>query len=537
MSSTTLELNQKGRLMTESFSTLMVAATGTGKSVMLGGLIARWPRGRVLVISHLFQINLQLIETLEGICSEEVDLEQATFVADECAIHNRTRVVVASIQTLNSKRRSIYRFEKFDPMEFGLVVIDEAHHATSATYRRVVDHFSQNPDLKLVGCTATPDRTDEVGLGHVFDSVACNYDIKWAMEHGWLVPVQQKYVQIDDLDFSGMRLNKRGDYQDKDLSKVLELEGPLHEVAMPLLAEAGDRQGICFTASVAQAHGIKEVLNRHRPGYAEAVDGSLPPMHPDRQAKMERFKKGETQFLINCAALTEGFDAPHAAVCAMARPTKSRALYTQCIGRVLRPFGVNESGDRKEQIKASIKPHATILDYVGNSGRLSLICTGDLLAGEEPPEVVERAKMTIDDFDGDVVEALKAARIVEDEIAEEKRKHIKASVSYSVKEISVWSPMQLAPPRSVKGFSGMREPTTNMVAMLIKNGFTQSQVSSLNFAQAKAAISKMVDRRERGMCSPKQRALLSKFGIDGARLKFIDASKEIDKIAKNGWKR
>jgi superfamily II DNA or RNA helicase len=175
------------RVQSQIRSSLIVAATGLGKTVIMGGLAKTWPKGRVMLISHRYEINQQAIDQLSNICGEEVDLEQAAFEADQRTVPHR--VVVASVQTLNSfrRKRQQYRMEKFDPMDFGLLLIDEAHRAAAVTYRRVIKHFLQNPACCVVGVTATPDRLDGVGMGNVFQVASSDLNALWGVENGWLV--------------------------------------------------------------------------------------------------------------------------------------------------------------------------------------------------------------------------------------------------------------------------------------------------------------------------------------------------------------
>ena len=94
---------------------------------------------------------------------------------------------------------------KFDPQRFGVLIIDEAHHATSPSYRRVIDYYRTNPALKVLGVTATPDRADEEALGQVFQSVAFDYEVLDAIHDGWLVPIEQQMVHVEGLDYSSIR--------------------------------------------------------------------------------------------------------------------------------------------------------------------------------------------------------------------------------------------------------------------------------------------------------------------------------------------
>lgn len=547
-SSTSIGISQDG-----DQTTLMVSATGTGKTVMMAALAQHWPIGRVMMISHRYELNAQARKTFESFCMEAVDFEQGEFVADQCSIGDRCRIVVASVQSLNSKRQGKYRFEKFDPNEFGLILIDEAHRSVSASYRRAINHFLEgNPDCKLVGVTATPDRLDGVGLGHVFESVACDFNIRWGIDNGWLVPIKQKFVQVDGLDFSSIK-SKRNEVGESDLdktelAKLVEQESMLHEMAAPTIELTGDKQTIVFCVSVDQSKRLAEIINRHKPNSAVTIDGSMPPMHPERQRIIKAFKNGEYQYFVNVNIATEGFDSRHVEYIVNARPTKSRGLFTQMVGRVTRfleETGIDDGRDtdietRKQLIAESAKPFGTVLDFVGQSGRHSLVCAGDILAGDnDPPEILEEAKKIAakKDFDGTVLEAMEQARLEMEQREAARRAKLRAKAFYQTHDVDVWSPTAWVPPRTVKGFEGDRKPSQKMIAALKKFGLTGNEINEMNFSQAKSLLGKCIDRIDKNLCSIKQRRTLSKFGVDAAKMSFQEASKAIQKIADNGWKR
>lgn len=524
-------------------SSLIIAATGLGKTVMMAGIAARWPVGRVMVMSHRFELNQQSQRTLEQWCREEVDFEQAGYRADQRS--QRCRVVVASVQTLAYKSRGSYRMERFSPDDFGLLMVDEAHRSIAASYRRIIQYFSQNPDLRIVGVTATPDRLDGVGLGHVYESVACDLNIRWAIENGWLVPVHQQFVHLHGVDYSGIKskINEMGesDLDQRQLARVLEQEHAIHEITTPILDISADKSCIIFTASVPQAIALASVLNRHKPNSAESIDGSISPMHPVRRDIVRRFKTGELQYLVNCGVATEGFDAPRASVIAIARPTKSRALYTQMVGRGTRPEGGLVDGMptvelRRNAIASSGKPYCRVIDFVGQAGRHSLVCTADILSTEgDPPEILERArKIAEKSFDGNMMAALILAREDARRMAEEKRKVIKGQSKYTLENISSWSPMSSIPPRSVRGFGGTRQPTERMSNALHKLGYTLEEIAGMNFQQARTAMAQIRDRMDRGLSTIKQRRWLARRGVDAARMTIKEASAEIDRLIKGG---
>lgn len=481
-------------------SCLLVAATGLGKTAMMAGLANHWPSGRVMLISHRFELNQQARTEFERICRESVDLEQSEYFAGRLG---HKRIVIASVQTLNATRGGQYRMKRFKPYDFGLLLIDEAHRAPAVTYRRVINHFRQNPDLCVVGVTATPDRLDRVGLGTIFDTVGANLDLKWGIENGWLCEPRQKFVQVKSLDLSDIR-TVAGDFDKKQLAKVVQIEENLHAMASPIVDVCGtDKQAIVFCASVQQAHRLAELLRDYsyqKHGFAAvtaSVDGKLSPQHPARQALIRDYREGVIQYLCNMQVATEGFDAPKTSVIAVARPTKSRALYTQMVGRGSRPDaeaiqGLAAAFERRAAIASSSKPNFTVLDFVGNSGRHELICTADLLAGDtDPPEVIERAKKIASnpDFDRSALDALREAREEEERLREARRAKVTVAVQYELRDIgSGIYPRSTYAYTWCPNYMKAKPPTEKQIKMLIRLGYTQAQIDEMNPRSASSAI-------------------------------------------------
>jgi len=281
--------------------------TLTHNTSMMAGLAGRWPVGRVMLMSHRFELNVQAMAEFERVAGCDCDLEQASYEADQRA--NKSHVVVASVQTLNSRRRGKYRMEKFYPPEFGLLLIDEAHRSLATTYRRVIRYFRErNPSLCLVGVTATPDRLDGQGMGKVYDDVICDYNLTWAIEQGWLVAPVQKFVRVNGLDLRSVR-TVAGDLHNKQLQEIVEQERVLHSMAKPMVDVCGaSKQSIVFTASVRQAHRLAELIRDYHQevhghshqNTAVAIDGTWSPQDSRRKAVIKAFKAGEIQHLVNC---------------------------------------------------------------------------------------------------------------------------------------------------------------------------------------------------------------------------------------------
>ena len=494
-------------------SLLIVAATGLGKTVIMGGLARSWPKGRVMMISHRYELNTQAIKSFEWICGEDVDLEQAHIRADQR--FDKTRIVVASVQTLNSTRRGKMRMERFDPEEFGLLLIDEAHRSAAASYRRVIEYMRQNKNLVVVGVTATPDRLDGVGLGCVYEKVSCNLDMLWGVKNGWLVSPRQVTITLERLDLSQIR-TVGGDLDEKQLAKVVMEEENLHGMAKPIVDFAGtDKQSIVFAASVAHAQRLSELIRdyyirAHGPTdapIAVSIDGSMNPQHPDRIRIVKEFKEGKIQFLCNCGVATEGFDAPNVRLVAIGRPTKSRAMYTQMIGRGTRPLvGVVDQlgmsvADRLAAIAASDKKQVDVLDFIGQSSRHKLVCTASILAGDEPDDIVQAANRisSAKDFDGSTLDAIEEAKEAKRLEQEARRKKVTVGVEYRAREQSseVWS-LDEMPKTVTPGFLKHKRPSDKQTKMLTRLGFTTAQIEKMTVKE----IAKNIDYAIRNPRTP-----------------------------------
>jgi len=173
-------------------STMVVMATGTGKSVVFTELVRRRPNDRILFLAHRDELLRQAVGHFETNLGEEVGLDQAQFYGGD------ERIIIGSVQTVTMPAR----LERYQPDRFDLIVTDEFHHGVSPSYRRIYDYF---PAAKRWGCTATADRLDEKAMGMVSDSVAYVYDIQDAIRDGWLCDVRCTRIEIAGIDLSQVR--------------------------------------------------------------------------------------------------------------------------------------------------------------------------------------------------------------------------------------------------------------------------------------------------------------------------------------------
>ncbi len=530
----------------ESFRTnqavLLALATGLGKTVIAGHIADHFKdHGRIVLLAHREELLTQGQEKLERITGAASEIEMANSWAGKSTMWGGAKIIVSTIQTQIAGRDG-GRMNRFDPSEFSLVIVDEAHHATAKSYRKVIEYYRQNPNVRILGLTATPDRADEEALGQVFDDVAFEYEIGDGIDDGWLVPVTQQSVHVEGLDYSSIRTTA-GDLNGKDLAEVLEFEGTLHGMTTPILDLCGNAKTLIFTATVAQAERMAEILNRHKPDSAEFVCGTTPKEY--RRELFRRYAAGGFQYLANVGVATEGFDEPGIQHIGMARPTKSRALFAQMLGRGTRTLpGVVDDVDtadaRKALISLSNKPLLNVLDFVGNAGRHKLIHPTDILGGKYTDEVVELANRNIERTDkpADIAsELVKAEREIERRrrMREEAalRAKIRLTSKYSTSRVNPFDVLDIVPCRE-PGWHKGKPATERQKAALVKFGVNVPE--NLSFIHASQLLGRLVERAKEGRPSFKMSRILRSKGYDPEDFTFQSAKDLIGQLAANGWR-
>lgn len=233
--------------------------------------------------------------------------------------------------------------EKFP--EPDLIVFDEAHHAAAATWRKITDRY---PDTWVTGLTATPSRLDGKPLGAIFDRLILGPTTQELIDDGWLAPYRM--VAVDTGDLAGLK--RRGaDFDMAEASQRL-MERAVYGPVLDTFREyVGQSQAIYFCTTI--EHSERTANEFRLAGIrAEHFDGTTPAK--ERERIVERFRAGDTQVLVNCELIGEGFDMPDCDAIGMLRPTASLTIYIQQTGRALRP--------RAGKV-------ATIVDHVGNIQR------------------------------------------------------------------------------------------------------------------------------------------------------------------------
>lgn len=322
---------------------LLVMATGTGKTVVFATIARQWcedegNEGRVLVLAHRRELVMQ-----------------ATAKMSTCGC-DMGHIDATTVQGMG-RRLSAYPSDAY-----GLIIIDEAHHAASKSYRRILEHFG-NADV--LGVTATPERSDGKSIAEVFGMPCYSYTMSDAIRQGYLSPVSVIPTNIKP-DLSNVR-TVAGDYSDKDLADAIEPW--LDSAAAWIKDNAADRRTVVFLPLIKTAEKMAEICEAHGLTAAE-VDGQS----ADRAQVLEDFASGKYQVLCNAMLLTEGWDCPEVDCILVMRPTKSRALYVQMVGRGTR--------------LAEGKTDCLVPDVLAY-GEEELVRPWDVLPVEKPAEVVE----------------------------------------------------------------------------------------------------------------------------------------------------
>lgn len=281
-------------------------------------------------------------------------------------------ITVASVQSIVSGSR----MSKFDPYRFKLVLVDEAHHIVAPGYMRTLDYFglskAQPNSPALVGVSATLSRFDGLRLGAAIDQIVYHKDYIDMIGEKWLSDVIFTTVQTK-ADISRVKKGANGDFQPSELSRVVNTEQVNDITVRSWMSKAeGRKSTLVFCVDLDHVAGLTNTFRKHGLD-ARFVTGDTP--KSERSARLDAFRSGEFPVLVNCGVFTEGTDIPNIDCVLLARPTKSRNLLVQMIGRGMRLFPG--------------KKDCHIIDMVASLE--TGIVTTPTLFGLDPEEMVENA--------------------------------------------------------------------------------------------------------------------------------------------------
>jgi superfamily II DNA or RNA helicase len=314
---------------------LIADAQGTGKTTT-AVLDAKRMGLPTLFVAH----TLELLEQAERRFKELWPDKKVQRITDFAHI-GQSDIVVASIQGMH------LNLNKFKPDQFGYIIIDEAHHAAAESYRKVINYF--NPSF-LLGLTATPERHDQESIMDIFKNEAHRLDLKTAVEIGELVPIRCVRIKTN-IDFTKVRF-KGITYNYRDLDEKIHIPDRNRLIVDTYLSHVPNRQTVVFCASVKHARVVAQMFI-DASVEARSVDGKM--KRQDREAVLEAYRKKEVKVLCACDILNEGWDSPDTEVLFMARPTLSKVIYLQQLGRGTR--------------KAPGKDCLLVFDFIDNTTR------------------------------------------------------------------------------------------------------------------------------------------------------------------------
>lgn len=490
--------------------TLLVLPTGCGKTIVFSKIIEdRVKMGeRVLVLAH----RSELLEQASDKLMTATGLGTALEKAENTSIGSWFRVVVGSVQTMQREKR----LSQFPPNHFDTIVIDEAHHAISDGYQRVLEHFGE---ANVLGVTATPDRGDMRNLGSYFDSLAYEYPLVDAIKSGYLSKITAITIPLE-LDLSTVS-QQAGDFKASEIGTALDPY--LEQIADEMVKQCKDRKTVVFLPLVKTSQKFRDILNEKGFRAAE-VNGES----KDRAEILEDFDKDKYNVLCNSMLLTEGWDCPTVDCVVVLRPTKVRALYSQMVGRGTR--------------LAPGKENLLLLDFLWHTERHELCRPAHLIASS--PEVAKKMTENMAE-DTEVEFSLLDAeeQASKDVVAEREEALAKQLAEQRNKKRKLVDPLQFEMSIQAEDLADyvpsfgweMAPPSEKQLKALEKFGIYTEEIG--NAGKAGKLLDRLNKRKDSGLTTPKQIRLLEGRGFRNVGMwKFEDASNLINRIAASGWR-
>lgn len=489
--------------------TLLVLPTGTGKTIVFASVAADQVRAgdRVLILAHRGELLEQAADKLQ----RSTGLVSAVEKADATCLNTWFRVVVGSVQTLQRTAR----LERFPHDYFGTIIIDEAHHAITDGYRRILDYFG---DAKVLGVTATPDRGDMRNLGEVFDSLAFEYKLTDAIKEGYLCRIMAQTIPLK-LDISSVTMSG-GDYAVGDLGTALDPY--LTQIAAEMAQRCKDRKTVVFLPLIKTSQKFRDLLNAKGFRAAEVNGQSA-----DRKEVLADFDAGKYNVLCNSMLLTEGWDCPSVDCVVVLRPTKVRSLYSQMVGR-----GTRLSPGKTELL---------LLDFLWMTDKHELCRPADLVCEDRAVARQMTENLAQTGCPEDIEEA--AVQASEDVVAQREEALAKQLEEQRRKKARLVDPLQYEMSIQAEDLAGYvpafgweaGPPSAEQTAALEKMGILPDAVESAG--KASLLLDRLNKRRAEGLTTPKQIRVLERYGFQNVGTWSFDAAKHmIDRIAAGGWR-
>ena len=492
--------------------TLLVLPTGTGKTIVFSKIAEECVRRgkKVLIMAHRGELLDQAADKILKSTGLQCSVEKA----EQSCLGDWYRIVVGSVQTLMHERR----LRQFRTDYFDVIIIDEAHHSISPSYQNVLQHFDR---AFVLGVTATPDRADMKNLGSYYESLAFEYTMPQAIKSGYLVPIKALTVPLK-IDISMVGISA-GDFKVGEIGTALDPY--LYQIADEMVKYCMDRKTIVFLPLIATSQKFMGILNE-RGFVAAEVNGSS----EDRAEILQDFEDGKYNVLCNSMLLTEGYDCPAVDCIIVLRPTKSRPLYAQMIGRGTRLSP--ESG----------KEHLLLIDFLWMTERHELCHPASLICEDE--DVARRMTKDMEASAGEAQDIEEAEKRASEEVVAEREEALAAELAAQRRKKScLVDPLQYAMSIEALDLTNYRPifgpeaqaPSQDQKDSLERLGIRAESVETSG--QADRLLDAINDRRARGLATPKQIKQLENRGFQNVgKWSFDQARKLIDRIAANGWR-
>ena len=452
-------------------------ATGLGKTEIFTQLLKEWGVGRCLVIAPQLTLIEQAFKKIYKRTGVAPGVEQAQNWSDETP-WGRSPFVVASKATLERGRYERIR-------DVGLVIVDECHMSITENWAKMLTHFVKD-GAKILGVTATAKRHDKRSMKNVYQGCAFQYGIVDGIRDGWLVNARTLCVELQSLDLSDVSSSNTAlgrDFNQLELNAKLESWETIFEIAEVTAKETAGLKTAVYCSSVEEARMVSERLSDHYGFKSAWICADTSKCTPEQRHNALRSFTNDPDgitHICNVGILTTGWDFPGLQAIVMARPTKSKALYTQIFGRGTRPLeGVVDFDDstaelRRKAIAESGKPNFKMIDLVDASLIHKIITSPDVMAGSWGMEVIEKVKKRLDE-ELDLDDALEQAS---EEVQEEKerrekaeREHramIEAKARYRLREIDPFNADNLEVKSTKRGQKGARMTFGRFKSLLIR---------------------------------------------------------------------
>lgn len=490
--------------------TLLVLPTGCGKTVVFAKITEECVKSgkRVLILAHRGELLDQAADKLQKVTGLGAAVEKA----EQSCVGSWYRVTVGSVQTLMREKR----LAGFPNDYFDTIIIDEAHHAISDSYQKILNYFCS---ADVLGVTATPDRGDMKNLGQIFDSLAYEYTLPRAIKEGYLSPIKAVTIPLK-LDLTGVS-TQAGDFKASDIDTALDPY--LYQIADEMKNYCRDRKTVVFLPLVKTSQKFRDILNECGFRAAEVNGNST-----DRTEILADFDSGKYNVLCNSMLLTEGWDCPSVDCVVVLRPTKVRSLYCQMVGR----------GTRLCEGKTEL----LLLDFLWNTERHELCRPAHLICENE--EVARKMTENLAESAGAAVDLEEAEnKASEDVVAQREAALAETLEKMKTRKRQLVDPLQYEMSIQAADLSGYvpafgwesAPPTDKQKATLEKLGILPDEIECAG--KAKLILDRLSKRRDEGLTTPKQIRCLERYGFDHVgQWTFKDASKMISRISANGWK-